>query len=71
MQDGATTHTKQKLGKVSLTRTLNALEEASGWEKGAPTVRGDTRKDLGRADVRPPVALGARFAADDKQEAAE
>lgn len=71
MRDGGTTHTKQKLGKVSLTRTLDALEEASGWEKGAPTARGDTRKDLDRADIRPPVALGARFAADEKQEAAE
>lgn len=71
MRDGGTTHTKQKLGKVSLTRTLDALEEASGWEKGAPASRGATRKDLDRADIRPPVALGARFAADEKQEAAE
>lgn len=71
MQDGGFTHTKQKLGKVSLTRALDALEKASGWAQGAPTSRGDTRKDLDRADIRPPVALGARFTADDKQEAAE
>jgi xanthine dehydrogenase molybdopterin-binding subunit B/aerobic-type carbon monoxide dehydrogenase small subunit (CoxS/CutS family) len=71
MRDGAMTHTKQKLGSVSLTRTLDAAEKASGWEKGAPASRGDTRKDLGRDDIRPPVSLGARFAAVEKQEAAE
>ena len=71
MRDGTTTHTKQTLGKVSLTRVLDAAEKASGWEAGAPVSRGAARKDLGRADTRPPVALGARFAADGKQEAAE
>ena len=71
MRDGATTHTKQTLGTVSLTRVLDAAEKASGWEAGAPASRGATRTDLGRADTRPPVALGARFAAENKQEAAE
>ncbi len=71
MRDGAVTHTKAKLGSVSLTRALDALEKASDWEPGAPVSRGDTRKDLGRADIRPPCALGARFAQDQKQEAAE
>ena len=71
MRDGAVTHTKQKLGSVSLLRCLEAAEKASGWEPGAPTSRGATRKDLNRADVRPPVSLGARFAAVEKQEAAE
>jgi CO/xanthine dehydrogenase Mo-binding subunit len=71
MQDGGVTHTKQKLGKVSLTRVLDALEKGSGWERGAPTSRGARRGDLDRPDIRPPVALGARFTADDKQEAAE
>ena len=71
MRDGAVTHTKQKLGSVSLTRVLDAAEKASGWEKGAPTVRGATRKDLDRPDTRPPVSLGARFGAVEKQEAAE
>lgn len=75
MQNGGVTHTKQTLGKVSLTRALDALEKASGWEAGAPVSRGATRGDLDRADVRPPVALGARFAtegkAGNKQEAAE
>jgi CO/xanthine dehydrogenase Mo-binding subunit/aerobic-type carbon monoxide dehydrogenase small subunit (CoxS/CutS family) len=71
MQDGAITHTKAKLGTVSLTRALDAAEKASGWEAGPPTVRGQTRGDLARDDVRPAVSLGARFAADGKQEAAE
>jgi len=71
MRDGAVTHTKAKLGSVSLTRALDALEKASGWEAGAPHSRGSTRSDLNRADIRPPCALGARFAQGGKQEAAE
>jgi CO/xanthine dehydrogenase Mo-binding subunit/aerobic-type carbon monoxide dehydrogenase small subunit (CoxS/CutS family) len=71
MRDGALTHTKAKLTSVSLTRALNALEKASGWEAGPPNSRGETRSDLGRDDIRPPCALGARFKAEDKQEAAE
>ena len=71
MRDGALTHTKAKLTSVSLTRALNALEKASGWEAGPPNSRGDTRCDLGRDDIRPPCALGARFKAAEKQEAAE
>ena len=71
MRDGATTHTKQKLGSVSLMRALEAAERASAWEAGAPNVRGPTRGDLNRDDVRPPVSLGTRFASDSKQEAAE
>ena len=71
MRDGAISHTKQKLGSVSLLRTLDALEQASGWEKGAPVSRGHRRSDLDRDDIRPPCALGARFADAGKQEAAE
>jgi CO/xanthine dehydrogenase Mo-binding subunit/aerobic-type carbon monoxide dehydrogenase small subunit (CoxS/CutS family) len=71
MRDGATTHTKQTLGSVSLMRALDAVEQASAWEAGAPHVRGQTRSDLNRDDVRPPVSLGTRFSADAKQEAAE
>jgi len=71
MRDGALTHTKAKLGSVSLTRALDALEKASGWDAGAPTSRGETRGDLNRPDIRPPCALGARFAAAAKQETAE
>ncbi len=71
MRDGATTHTKAKLGSVSLTRALDALEKASGWDAGAPNSRGEKRGDLNRVDMRPPCALGARFGGDAKQEAAE
>ncbi len=71
LRDGGMTHTKQKLGKVSLARVLEAAEKASGWEAGAPNSRGGTRGDLDRVDTRPPVSLGARFAGEDKQEAAE
>jgi len=71
MRDGATSHTKQKLGSVSLMRALDAAEQASGWEAGAPNVRGPTRSDLNRDDVRPPVSLGTRFADPGTQEAAE
>jgi CO/xanthine dehydrogenase Mo-binding subunit len=70
MRDGAVTHTKARLGSVSLTRALDALEKASGWEGGAPVSRGHIRLDVDRADIRPPCALGARFA-DEKPEAAE
>ena len=71
MRDGALTHTKAKLGSVSLMRALDALEKTSGWETGAPTSRGEIRGDLDRPDIRPPCALGARFAAAEKREAAE
>ena len=71
MRDGAVTHTKQKLGSVSLLRCLEAAEKASGWEAGAPSVRGEARRDIDGAGIRPPVSLGARFAANSKQEAAE
>ncbi len=71
MRDGATTHTKQTLGSVSLMRALEAAEKASGWEAGTPNVRGPVRGDLNRDDVRPPVSLGTRFAGDTTQEAAE
>ena len=71
MRDGALTHTKAELKSVSLTRALNALEKASGWEAGPPGSRGDMRRDLGRDDIRPPCALGARFRAAEKQAAAD
>lgn len=71
LRDGALTHTKAKLGSVSLTCALDALEKASGWEAGAPVSRGGTRGDLDREDIRPSCALGARFTGDEKQEAAE
>ena len=61
MRDGAVTHTKQKLGSVSLARVLDACEQASGWEQGVPSVRGATRSDLGSDGARAPCTLGARF----------
>jgi CO/xanthine dehydrogenase Mo-binding subunit len=70
MRDGATTHTKQKLKSVSIGRVLDAAEKASGWEKGVSGQR-NGRGDLGGEGLRPSVGLGARFAADTKQEAAE
>jgi CO/xanthine dehydrogenase Mo-binding subunit len=63
MRDGAITHTRQKLGSVSLSRVLKAAEEGSGWEVGAPVARGDRRSDLDRDDIRPPCSLEARLPA--------
>ncbi len=71
MQDGATTHTKQKLKSVSLLRALDAAEKASGWESGPPVSRGGARNDLGGDGTRPPCALGSRFEPAPTREAAE
>src|SRR5712671_1051583 len=61
MRNGATTHTKQKLGSVSIARVLDALEAVSAWEKGAPAPqRGETRGDLGSEGARRACALDAR-----------
>src|SRR5262249_2757815 len=65
MRDGAMTHTKQKLRSVSLLAALKAAEEASGWQAGAPVSRGETRTDSAEGGVRPPCALGTRFASQD------
>jgi CO/xanthine dehydrogenase Mo-binding subunit/aerobic-type carbon monoxide dehydrogenase small subunit (CoxS/CutS family) len=61
MRDGAMSHTKQRLKSVSYLRALDAAEQASRWEKGAPTTRGEVRGDLGGDGTRAPCALGARF----------
>ncbi|MPY70184.1 MAG: molybdopterin-dependent oxidoreductase [Alphaproteobacteria bacterium] len=61
MRDGATTHTKQKLGSVSLMQVLEGAEKASGWEPGAPAVRGPVRGDLHGPGNRAPCSLGARL----------
>jgi CO/xanthine dehydrogenase Mo-binding subunit/aerobic-type carbon monoxide dehydrogenase small subunit (CoxS/CutS family) len=63
MRDGAVTHTRQTLKSVSLLRVLDAAEQASRWETGAPASRGEARGDLGGDGTRPPCALGARFEA--------
>lgn len=57
MQNGAVTHTMQKLGSVSIDQVLAEAEKASGWEPGAPSVRGSTRSDLGQAGNREPCTL--------------
>jgi len=59
MRDGAITHTKQKLATVSIADVLDGAEQASEWEAGAPTNRGETRGDLGKAGNREPCTLGA------------
>ncbi len=61
MRDGDETHTKQKLGKVSIGAVLDAAESASGWESGPPTARGQNRSDLCGRGTRPACTLGARF----------
>jgi aldehyde oxidoreductase len=64
MRNGATTHTKQKLGSVSIGRVLDALEQSSAWEKGVPAPeRGASRGDLGSEGARASCALDARFGA--------
>ncbi|RXF72660.1 molybdopterin-dependent oxidoreductase [Hansschlegelia zhihuaiae] len=64
MQAGDLTHTKQELKSVSLLQCLDGAEKASGWETGAPTVRGATREDLDGEGCRKPCRLGARFHAE-------
>lgn len=61
MGDGAVTHTQQTLGSVSIGQVLDAAEQSSGWESGAPRMRGPERSDLGGDGTRPPCTLGARF----------
>ncbi|MGI9424497.1 MAG: molybdopterin-dependent oxidoreductase [Hyphomicrobiaceae bacterium] len=61
MRDGAVTYTKQKLGSVSLERNLDAAKDASGWQEGAPCVRGSYRKDTNGPGLRDSCALGARL----------
>lgn len=60
MRDGDETHTKQKLGSVSMLETLNSAVELAGWEPGVSNSRGATRSDLGQSGNRQPCTLGAR-----------
>jgi len=62
MRDGAETHTKQKLGSVSLARVLDEAEKAARWEAGPGGQRGPSRGDLGGPGTRAPCSLGARIA---------
>lgn len=66
MKIGARTHTQQRLETASLDRVLDAAENASRWEKGAPHVRGAERGDLNGPDTRQPCTLGARIKAEAK-----
>jgi CO/xanthine dehydrogenase Mo-binding subunit/aerobic-type carbon monoxide dehydrogenase small subunit (CoxS/CutS family) len=66
MKIGAKTHTQQRLETASLDRVLDAAEQASRWETGAPKVRGQERRDLNGPDTRKPCTLGARIKADTK-----
>ncbi len=61
MTDGSTTHTRQKLGSVSMGRVLDAAERSAQWESGVPASRGRTRNDLGLEGTRKPCTLGARI----------
>ncbi len=61
MRVGSRTHTQHELTAASLDRVLDAAEEASRWEAGAPRVRGSRRQDLGGPDTRKPCTLGARI----------
>lgn len=67
MKAGSLTHTRQPLASASIDRVLDAAEQASGWEAGTPSVRGETRQDTGRAGNRPPCTLGARIRRADEQ----
>ncbi|MHA6345387.1 molybdopterin-dependent oxidoreductase [Roseivivax sp. CAU 1761] len=64
MKIGSRTHTQQELKTASLDRVLEAAEEASRWEPGAPAVRGASRGDLGGPGTRAPCTLGARISAE-------
>ena len=65
MRDGAITHTKAKLGSVSLTRALDAARKRPrGWEAGAiGFARRNPQRSQSRPDIRPPCALGRTFCA--------
>lgn len=61
MKKGSLTHTKQRLGSVSLGSVLDAAEASSQWETGVPDVRGSQRQDLDLVGSRKPCTLGARI----------
>ncbi len=65
IRTGDTTHTKQPLRSSSMTEVLNAARTASGWEAGAPTVRGETRSDLYGEGARAPCTLSPRVPVSD------
>ncbi len=60
MHAGDRTHTKQVLNSCSMERVLTAARDASHWEAGAPSVRGDKRTDLGGEGTRRPCTVTPR-----------
>ncbi|TCS63094.1 molybdopterin-dependent oxidoreductase [Varunaivibrio sulfuroxidans] len=68
MEDGAVTHTQQKLGSVSLRRCLEEAAAAAGWEPGPSNVRGGARGDLDGPGTRAPATPGAALRARENEE---
>ena len=60
LKEGDETHTRQKLGSVSMLEVFNSALELADWEAGISNSRGSTRSDLGNPGNRPPCTLGAR-----------
>lgn len=60
MRTGDLTHTKQPLRSSSMSEVLEAARRTSGWEAGAPSVRGATRSDLNGEGTRQPCTLTPR-----------
>ena len=54
LKDGDETHTRQKLGKVSLSSVLSECRTFSRWEKGPSCSRGSQRQDLDGSGCRKP-----------------
>jgi aerobic-type carbon monoxide dehydrogenase small subunit (CoxS/CutS family) len=55
LRDGATTHTRQRIGAVSLLRTIDAAARAAGWSPGVAHREGHgfaARADLGGPGTR-------------------
>ena len=60
MHTGDRTHTKQVLNSCSMERVLTAARDASHWEAGVPSIRGDKRSDLGGEGTRRPCTVTPR-----------
>jgi hypothetical protein len=60
MHTGDRTHTKHILNSCSMEQVLVAARDASHWEAGAPSVRGDTRSDLDGEGTRRPCTVTPR-----------
>jgi len=67
MRPGCSTHTQQPLDRSSYLTVLDAARERSGWQNGASTQRGPSRRDLNGDGNRLPCTLGARLRSQTKQ----